>query len=499
MTLQQAIAKMREYEELNQAYNHAMGVLSLDGETVAPRGSSAGRGKTLGVLSGVSFKLLVNPEMQETFETILANSSECDRQIVREAEEIRDSYNEISRIPVEEFIAYQELTNEAGDVWHTAKEKDDYASFAPYLEKLIEYQRRFAAYKDDKRPAYDVLLDSYEKGMDTAKLDVFFEGLRKELTPVIIEIGKRPAPDTSFLRGHFPIDKQRAFSDKLMALMGLDRNHCGIAETEHPFTTGFGKHDVRITTHYYEPDVASSMYSVIHEGGHAMYELGIGDELQGTVLADGASMGIHESQSRFYENLIGRSEPFCHAVLPLMRECFPGQFDAVTPEMLYRGVNLAQPSLIRVEADELTYGNHIMVRYELEKLLIGGELSVKDLPGEWNRMYKTYLGIDVPTDREGVLQDTHWSGGMMGYFPSYALGSAYGVQMLHAMEKDVDVWSAVQSGNFAPVNEWLREKIHRHGRMLTPVQLIENACGESFDPSVYTDYLKQKFSSLYGL
>ena len=499
MTLQEAIAKMREYEELNQAYNHAMGVLSLDGETVAPRGSSAGRGKTLGTLSGISFRLLVNPEMQETFETILAHSSECDHQIVREAEEIRDSYNEISRIPVEEFVAYQELANEANDVWHTAKEQDDYDAFAPYLEKIIDYQRRFAAYKDDKRPAYDVLLDGYEKGMDTEKLDVFFEGLRKELTPVVIEIGKRKAPDTSFLHGHFPVAQQRVFSDKLMALMGLDRNHCGIAETEHPFTTGFGKWDVRITTHYYEHDVASSMYSVIHEGGHAMYELGIADELQGTVLADGASMGIHESQSRFYENLIGRSEAFCHAVLPLMRESFPGQFDDVTPEMLYRAVNLAQPSLIRVDADELTYGNHIMVRYELEKLLIGGDLSVKDLPGEWNRMYKTYLGIDVPSNREGVLQDTHWAGGMMGYFPSYALGSAYGVQMLHAMEKDVDVWKHVADGNFAPVNDWLREKIHRHGRMLTPVQLIEHACGEGFDPSAYTNYLKQKFSALYGL
>jgi len=499
MTIQQAITKLREYEELSHAYDHAMGVLSLDGETVAPRGSSAGRGKTLGTLSGISFRLLVNPEMQETLDTILENRDACDAQIVREAEEIKESYDEISRIPVEEYVAYQTLANEASDVWHTAKVEDDYASFAPYLEKLIAYQRRFAAYKDDTRPAYDVLLDGYEKGMSTATLDAFFDGLRRELTPLILEIGKRPAPRTDFLHGHFPIAQQRVFSDRLMDMMGLDRRHCGIAETEHPFTTNFSKWDVRITTHYYEQDVASSMYSVIHEGGHAMYELGTADELQGTVLAGGSTMGLHESQSRFYENLIGRSEAFCHAVLPVMRECFPGQLDDVTPDMLYRAVNLVQPSLIRVEADEATYASHIMVRYELEKRLIGGELSVKDLPGEWNRLYREYLGVTVPNDREGVLQDSHWSGGMMGYFPSYALGSAYGAQMLRAMQQEIDFWPDIANGSFAPVNAWLREKVHRHGRMLRPAQLLEQACGGPFDPTVYTAYLKEKFSKLYNL
>ncbi len=499
MKLQEAIAKVREYEALSHAYDHAMGVLSLDGETVAPRGSSAGRGKTLGTLSGISFRLLVNPEMHEALCTVLDNRHECDAQLVREAEEIKESYDEISRIPVEEYVAYHELANDASDVWHTAKVEDDYASFAPYLEKLIAYQRRFAAYKDDTRPTYDVLLDMYEKGASTATLDPFFASLRTELTPLIQEIGKKPAPRTDFLHLHYPIAQQRVFSDRLMAMLSLDRNHCGIAETEHPFTTNFSKWDVRITTHYYENDLASSMYSVIHEGGHAMYELGTADELQGTVLAGGASMGLHESQSRLYENLIGRSEAFCHAVTPVLHELFPEQMAGVTADDLYRAVNLAQPSLIRVDADELTYGNHIMVRYELEKRLIGGDLSVKDLPGEWNRLYKEYLGIDVPNDRMGVLQDSHWSGGMMGYFPSYALGSAYGVQMLRVMEKDVDVWTPVAQGNLTPVNDWLREKIHRHGRMLKPHQLLENACGCAFDPTVYTDYLKEKFARLYHL
>ena len=281
--------------------------------------------------------------------------------------------------------------------------------------------------------------------------------------------------------------------------MGIDPAHCSIAETEHPFTTNFSKWDVRITTHYYENDLASSMYSVIHEGGHAMYELGTADELQGTVLAGGASMGLHESQSRLYENLIGRSEPFCHALMPVLHELFPEQMAGVTADDLYRAVNLAQPSLIRVDADELTYGNHIMVRYELEKRLIGGDLSVKDLPGEWNRLYKEYLGIDVPNDRMGVLQDSHWSGGMMGYFPSYALGSAYGPQMLTKMEERLgDIWEDVAKGDLSKVTGWLREKIHRHASFIKPDQLFKQVCG-TFDAKFYTDYLTKKYTELYNL
>ena len=329
-------------------------------------------------------------------------------------------------------------------------------------------------------------------------LDRFFSVLRERLVPVIRAVGKAPQVDDSFLHKRYPVEIQRKFSDDLMEVLGLDRRHCTIGETEHPFTLNFNSQDVRITTHYVEDGLAESMYSVIHEGGHALYELGVDPANDYTVLAGGSSMSIHESQSRFYENLIGRSLPFIRAIYPRVQALFPEQLAGVTDEMFYRAVNKAQPSLIRTEADELTYSFHVMIRYEIEKQLIGGTLAVKDVPAEWKRLYREYLGVEVPNDRQGCLQDSHWSGGSFGYFPSYALGSAYGVQMLHSMEREIDVWGSVGRGDLTPVTAWLREKIHQYGCLLEPGQLVKNACGD-FDPTVYTDYLTEKYTRLYGL
>ncbi|MGN0778512.1 MAG: carboxypeptidase M32 [Aristaeellaceae bacterium] len=499
MTVEQAVAKLTEYQTAASAYNHAMGVLYTDGDTAAPADSYKGRGRTMAYLSGVSYKLLVNDETPEIYQTILDNRAQVSDIVARQAELLKEEYEDMTRIPLDEFTAYQQIQTEAAAIWHQAKETNDFPLFAPHLAKLIDYNRRFAAYKDDKKPAYDVMLDSYEKGASMATLDPFFATLREKLSPVILAVGQKPAPNTAFLQQKFPVHTQRELSTRLMAMMGIDARRCTIAETEHPFTSGFNKWDVRITTHYHEEDFTSSVYSVIHEGGHALYELGTGDELQFTGLDTGATMGLHESQSRFYENLIGRSLPFCRAVLPVMKELFPVQLADVTPEMFYAAVNKAEPSLIRTEADELTYPMHIMIRYEIEKLMMNGDVKVDELPGLWNRMYKDYLGVDVPDDRRGVLQDTHWSGGMFGYFPSYALGSAYGVQMLAAMEKDVDVWAAVDKGDLSPVTAWLAEHLHRYGKLLTPDKLLLNAMGEPFDPTRYTDYLTRKFTSLYKL
>ena len=499
MNLTEAKQSLARLERTLRAYTHAMGCLNIDGETAAPKNAAAGRGETLAVLSGVVHGHLTAPATRETIDTLLARKSELDRFDLRRTELLKEASDELTLVPAEEYMAYQQLLTEASDVWHDAKLNSDFPAFAPYLEKIVDYNRRLAARKDASKPAYDVLLDMFEKGASVEMLDPFFDLLRRELTPLILAVGEKPRPDTSFVDQPFPIDRQRVFTDRIMALMGIDRDDCTVAESEHPFTDGFNKHDVRITTHYHEDMVLSSLYSVIHEGGHALYELGVDDALQGTFLAGGSSMGVHESQSRFYENIIGRSLPFCRALLPVMAEVFPAQMAGVTPEMLYGAVNAAEPSLIRTEADELTYAMHVMVRYELEKALIGGDLRVKDLPGAWNAMYKKYLGVDVPDDRRGALQDSHWAGGAIGYFPSYALGSAYGAQMLAAMEKDVDVWGSVGAGDLAPVTGWLREKIHRHGQLLTPAQLVENACGGPFDPSCFVRYLKDKFSALYGL
>ncbi len=498
MDLKEALQRLGELQTRLYAYNCASSSLYLDGVTVAPRDTSQGRGVALGVLAGESHKLLADPRTGELLDFLTEHRDELDLPQRRQTEELRRSYKQLSRIPADEYMAYAVLTNEASDVWHRAKEQSDFSLFRPVLEKLVAYNIKFAGYYDSTKAPYDALLSEYERGVDMAYLDSFFAVLRERIVPLIRAIGQKEQPDDSFLRRHYPAEAQRKFSDYLMEVLGLDRAHCGIGETEHPFTLNFNSQDVRITTNYKENDVASSMYSVIHEGGHAKYELNIDPALDYTCLAGGVSMGVHESQSRFYENLIGRSRPFIEAIFPKMREFFPEQLKDVTAERFYRAVNKAQPSLIRTEADELTYCLHIMVRYEIEKRLIGGTLAVKDVPETWNRLYKEYLGVDVPDDRRGCLQDSHWSGGSFGYFPSYALGSAYGAQMLKNMEAGMDVWGPVSRGDLSQVSAWLKEKVHRFGGLMEPAEVVKNACGD-FDPTVYTDYLVKKYSQLYGL
>ena len=499
MILSEAIEKLNELEKAAYALGHAQSILYVDGDTVAPKNSWKGRGKALSYVSELMYRQLVNPETGEVLETILQHKDETDEVTFRRAEVMKESYDNLHILPMEEFVAYQELTNESSAVWHDAKEKSDWNMFAPYLEKLIAARRRFASLKDPAKPAYDILLDQYEKGAVMADLDPFFRTLREELSPVIREVAAREKSVPAFMKGPWPIAQQRVFSDKLMVLEGLDPLNCAIGETEHPFTGGPNKWDIRITTHYHEEDPFSSMYSVIHEGGHALYEMDVRDDLQFTGLAGGVTMGVHESQSRFYENIIGRSHAFCAPLLKILKEVFPEQMKGVTEEELYSAINLSKPSLIRTEADELTYSLHVMIRYELEKAMIAGDLKVADIPGEWNSLYKDVLGVDVPDDRRGCLQDSHWSTGYIGYFPSYALGSAYGAQMLRQMEKTVDVWGTVAKGDLSPVTAWLTENIHQYGALKKPQDLLPAAMGGPLDAAVYTDYLKKKFSELYGL
>lgn len=496
---QQALSCLRKLEQTLAAYNHVTGVLYLDATTAAPSDTWEGRGKTMEVMSQVTYDLLANPENGELLSYLEEHSGELDAQARRETEVVRKNYDQIHRIPAEEYVAYSVLINDAESVWHRAKLADDFDAFAPYLEKITECNRKFAGYYHPEMQPYDALLNEYEEGMNTKTLDAFFAQLRETIVPLIAKIQKAPRIDDTFLYRRYPVETQRKLSDYLMGVMGIDRTHCGIAETEHPYTTNFNNKDVRITTHYYENNLVSSMFSVIHEGGHALYELGADDCYNYTALSGGVSMGIHESQSRFYENIIGRSPAFVHAVFPKLKELFPEQLADVDEEKFYRAINKAEPSLIRTEADELTYCLHIMVRYEIEKQLIAGTLAVRDVPAEWKRLYKEYLGVDVPSDREGCLQDSHWSGGSIGYFPSYALGSAYGAQMLSKMQEEIgDIWGDVAKGDLGKVTGWLRSHIHRYASFQKPGELFRSVCGE-FDAKYYTDYLTEKYTKLYNL
>ncbi|MBQ2749607.1 MAG: carboxypeptidase M32 [Clostridia bacterium] len=499
MELNQALEKLREIEKKQIAYSHATGLIYYDGVTAAPRGTAANRGETLAILSEVEYDLSTGPEISEVVETLKAHLDELDP-TTRRIVEVKDkSLRELRKIPVEEYVAYSRLTNEAQEVWHRAKEENDYASFAPYIDKLVAANKRFASLIAPEKDPYDYMLDQYEEGLTREKCEAFFGELRQELVPLVKKVIAAPQVDDSLNKKLYPIPLQEKLSDKLMEMLGMDRDHSTIATTEHPFTINFTKYDVRITTHYHEDMFLSSLYSVVHEGGHALYELGIGDDIAYTCLGTGVSMGVHESQSRFYENIIGRSEAFSEKLFPILTELFPEQTAGYTAHDLYLAANKSEPSLIRTEADELTYCLHIMVRYEAEKALFEGRATSADLPKLWNDLYKEYLGIDVPDDRQGVLQDSHWSGGSFGYFPSYAIGSAYGAQILAKMEEDFDVFEAVRDDEMAKINAWLEEHIWKYGCLYKPGELMERVFGEPFDTKYFVEYLKKKYAAIYGI
>lgn len=500
MTLEEALQKFDDIQQKLFALQYASSAMYLDAVTVAPPDTAAGRSAAMGVISGFIYPLAAGEETGQVLDVLLSHKDELSDLKRREVEELKRTYDENHRMPEKEYVDYTILLNDAQDVWHKAKAANDYAAFAPYLEKIIAANRAQAAYIDETKAPYDALLGQYERDLTQEQLDAFFAGLRETIVPLLHRIQTEGAAiDDSFLYKEYPLEQQRKLSDYLMSVLGIDRAHCTIGETEHPFTLNFDKNDVRITTKYLANQLASSMYSVIHESGHALYELGIGDEYQHTSLAGGVSMGIHESQSRLFENMLGRSEAFIELIFPKLQELFPEQLSGVTAHMFYLAVNKVQPSLIRTEADELTYCLHIMVRYEIEKLMIGGQVSVDELPALWAQKMQEYLGVEVPSDTQGVLQDSHWGGGMIGYFPSYALGSAYAAQFIHRMEQDLAVYDCVARGDFGAINTWLDEHIHQYGCFYPPAELFRRCCGEAFDARYYTDYLTRKFSKIYQL
>ena len=500
MNLEQAKQDLMALQSKMSAYAHAMSLIFYDGVTGAPRGTAANRGHALSVLSEEEYKLSTGEQTVSLLEWLDAHKDELNEKEQRMVYLLLKSIRQMQKIPMAEYVAYQELLVQADDVWHQAKETSDFELFRPLLEQIFETNIRFAGYCAPEKAPYDYWLSEYEDGLSMETCDRFFATVRSRLVPLLQKVASVPQVDNACLYGHFPARDQEKLAKELMKLIGLDLDHCGLATTEHPFTTSFGSHfDERITTNYRENNFASSMFSVIHEGGHALYDMGSDDDLAYTVLDGGVSMGIHESQSRFYENLLGRSRPFVERVFPLLQEAFPEQMKQYTAEDVYKAINRAEPSLIRTEADQVTYCLHVMVRYELEKQVMAGQLAVKDLPQAWNRLYKEYLGVDVPDDKHGVLQDSHWSGGSIGYFPSYALGSAYGAQLLKKMQETVDVDDCLRRGDFGPINQWNREHIWKFGSLYKPGQLLETALGEPFDPNVYLDYLEEKCRDVYGI
>ena len=421
--------------------------------------------------------------------------NDLDRAIIKN---LKKNYNQIKNIPEDKYREFMMAAPISGAAWEEAKEKNDFSIYEPHLEKMVQFSREFAEYYGYKDNKYDALLNIYEPGMTVKKLDKIFGELRDGILEILEYIKKsNKIIKRDVLKGKFSIEKQRELSKELLKLIKFDMEAGRLDESMHPFTTNFWNKDVRVTTHYYEEDLMSNIFSIIHEGGHGLYEQHIDDKLVGTGLGAGVSMGIHESQSRFYENIVGRSKEFLGVILSLIKEKFP-ELNNVSLNEFYEAVNYVEPSLIRTEADELTYSLHIIIRYEIEKQLINGKIEVKDLPKIWNEKYIEYLGIEPKNDSEGVLQDVHWSDGSFGYFPSYALGNIYGGQLLNTLLKEnKNAIIDLKNGDISFINEWLKDKIHKYGCLYEPEQLIINATGEKVSTKYYLSYLKKKYMKIY--
>ena len=500
MTLTEARKQLMELQSKLSAYYHAVGSIHYDGVTGAPRGTAKNRAHSMTILTGELYKLNTSPETRAMLEYLDEHKAELSQAEQRMVHLLLKGLRKTEKIPMDFFMEHRRMIIEASDAWRRAKETSDFAIFKPYLQRVFDDCVKLAEICEPGMDPFDYWLNDSEEGLNSAKCDAFFAAVKEKVVPLARDISEKPQVDDSIINGYFPEYKQRQVSSVIMDMMGIDKDRCGIATTEHPFTTSLGsQNDVRITTHYYENTFSPAMYSVMHEGGHGLYFMYPAEEYAYTVLDGGCSMSLHESQSRFYENYVGRSRGFIKNVFPKLAEIFPENFEGKTPEDLYRAVNKVEPGLIRIRADEVTYTLHILVRYEIERRMLAGEVKIGEVPELWNAMYKDYLGVTVPNDTMGCLQDSHWGSGQVGYFPTYSLGTAYGAQFLKKMKETLDVDRLLDEGDLAPISAWNREHIWQYGRLYEPEELLEKVFEGPFDPTCFTDYLEKKYKDIYGL
>ncbi|NOU99085.1 carboxypeptidase M32 [Paenibacillus planticolens] len=506
MSVQTAPAKLesfKAYVRKMKQYEEAIALIYWDMRTGAPKKGIETRSEVVGELSTEVFRMSTSDEMGGylAFFTQPAELEQLDAISKKMVLECKKEYDRSKKIPAEKYQAYVVLTSQSESAWEDAKHNSDWASFQPYLEKIVAATQEFIELWGYEGHKYNTLLDMYEPGMTVEKLDEVFGALREKAVPLLQRIQASPnQPDRSFLDQQFEISKQKQFSLSILKQMQYDFEAGRLDETVHPFATALNPGDVRITTRYLLNDITSALFGTIHEGGHALYEQNISKDLVGTNLCTGTSMGIHESQSRFWENVIGRSKSFWDRYYGELQTTFSPQIDNVDVDTFYKAINHIEPSLIRIEADELTYNLHIMIRYELEKGLFNGTIAVADLPQAWNAKYEEYLGVTPANDGEGVLQDVHWSGGSFGYFPSYALGNMYAAQFTQTLRQELPAFdSLIAEGNLAPIKEWLTDKVYKHGKLLTPNEIIREVTGEELNPDYLVQYLEEKYKSVYGI
>ena len=478
-------------------------LLDWDQQTMMPPRGALSRAEAVATIQRISHDMFVSDDTGRLLEAAAAhlNGATPESDEAALVRVVRRRWEKARMVPGQLAADLARAASVGQQVWIEARERSDFTAVMPYLERNVELVRRYIDCFDDVECAYDPLLDDYEPGARTADVARLFAELKAELRALISAVAEHGnRVDTAFLNGPFPIDRQRELVAWLLGLMGFDPAGWRLDDAVHPFAAGFGNQDVRITTRWDEHYLSTSLYGAMHECGHGLYEEGVAQSLQRSPLGHPESLGLHESQSRLWENMVGRGRPFCGVLAPRIAELFGGPVVTLDGETLYRAVNKVTPTLIRVEADEVTYGLHIVLRFELEQELVAGRLAVRDLPEAWNARYKEYLGIEVPGDAEGVLQDVHWAGGLIGYFPTYALGNLIAAQLFeraHVDLPDLDVQLA--AGELHDLRQWLREHVHRHGAKFSTGELLNRVVGGPIAVRPFIDYLKGKLTQVYDL
>ena len=483
----------------------ACAVLSWDQETYMPTGGGEPRAEQIATLQTLAHESFVSPEMERLLGNWLdlqtgETRADLDEESQAFLHETWRDFNRAKKLPSQFVNALERECSLAQQVWAEARKKNDFPSFLPNLRRVIALKLEETEYLGYTDSPYDALLDEYEPASTVKKLQPLFQSLRSRLVSLLDQVlNSSVQPNSTLLTQSFDRAKQLKFGEKVLQKMGYDFDRGRMDQSVHPFTTAFHPHDVRVTTRVFEQDFQSCLFSCIHEGGHGLYEQGLRPEHYGTVLGEAVSLGIHESQSRLWENCVGRSRPFWQHFFPQAQEQFPEQLGQIGFEEFYLAINQAFPSLIRVEADELTYNLHIMVRFEIELALIEGQIQAEDLPAIWNEKIQEYLGITPDSDANGVLQDVHWSFGAFGYFPTYTLGNLYAVMFYEQAQKELpSLEQEITAGHLLPLKDWLNQKIHRWGRQYPPDELVQRVTGQSPTPEPFLQYLEHKFSRLYG-
>ena len=498
----QKLKKFKEYINKINQYEQAANVLQWDMQTCMPYNGGDTNTEVLTMLSSKSFELSVSDEMKNFLDNltkpeIFNNLDSISKKMISEC---KKQYDDNKNIPPNLYSKYIQVVSQSEQTWQKAKLDNDFKTMAPYLKEIIDLTKEMYSYSKPNVDTYNALLDDYEKGITDIQLDSIFKELKDGTIPLIEAISKKEPVNQHIFKGHYPIHLQEKISNYFLNVIDFDFKSGCLAESEHPFTTNINSpYDIRITTNYDINDIRNSLFSVLHEGGHGLYEQHIDPNLIGTRLNTGTYMGIHESQSRFYENIIGRNLSFWKKHYNKIGEILPS-YSCISLDKFYKGINAVEPSLIRIDADELTYNLHVIIRFELEKALFSGDLDVKDLSTAWNDKMKEYLGIIPKDDTTGVLQDCHWYSGLFGYFPSYSLGNIYSGQFLNQIEKELGpIDCLIEDDRLVDINNWLKVNIHQYGLMKSPTEIIKDSCNSGIDTKPIIKYYTDKYSRIYNL